>query len=344
MKKISLLSRFFFSQLFSARHDFSVCWIFFFLATLGIFIFPFCGATSSNAEIQAAIYSLRFNRVLLASLTGGGLALAGLVFQTLFRNALATPYTLGVASGSALGATIVLCSGFLCGGLGIASSAWLGFSAVSWGALVGALLATFLVYGLASARRTSNEQMLLAGVAVNLFFASLVLILQYISDPSSALRIIRWTVGGIDAPRLQEIARLAPIIFAYAATLWFFARELDLLLTGDDHARSLGVSVSLLRTTLFFATSLIVGLMVALCGPIGFVGLMVPHLTRILTGPRHRVLVPATFFLGGFFLATCDTFARCAISVCELPVGAITSILGGPFFLWLLLAKNKRLD
>lgn len=306
------------------------------LAFLTIGVSSWYGESSARAEVNEVLYALRLQRAVVASLAGGGLALAGLVFQALFRNPLATPYTLGVASGGSLGATLALA--FL-GTLGLPRVIG-GMPLVSWAALAGALAAMLLVCLLArNDRLRAGESMLLAGVAVNLFCASLVLVLQYVTDPSSAMRIIRWTVGGLDSPRWSDAVRLAPFVLGYAALLWGLARELNLVLTGDDRAASLGLSVAACRNTLFVATSLVVGMIVATCGPIGFVGLMVPHTVRLWTGPDHRLLVPATFFAGAIFLTVCDTLARSLLTGCELPVGAVTSLLGGPFFVALLLQR-----
>ncbi|MGL4941927.1 MAG: FecCD family ABC transporter permease [Thermoguttaceae bacterium] len=313
-------------------------WFVLVLATvLTIGVSSWYGETASRAEVRELLFSLRLQRAVVASLAGGGLALAGAVFQALFRNPLATPYTLGVASGGSLGATIALVVG---AGAGL-PRLLCGMPLVSWAALLGALAVTFTVYLLArSDKLRAGESMLLAGVSINLFCASLVLVLQYVADPSCAMRIIRWTVGGLDSPRWSDAIRLAPLVIGYAVFLVSQSRELNIIGVGEERAASLGLSVATFRTILFVTTSIVVGMIVATCGPIGFVGLMVPHLVRLVTGPDHGVLLPATFLAGAFFLTLCDLVARNLVAGCELPVGAVTSLLGGPFFVGLMLTRR----
>lgn len=289
------------------------------------------GPHMSGEWNDADIYwHIRLPRTLLALVAGGGLALAGLVLQAVFRNPLATPYTLGIASGASFGATLYLKmigsgSLLLFGGVGLPVAAF-----------GGAVLSMGIVYGLARSKNATGEQMLLAGVAVNFFFSSLILFLQYVADAAGMLRIIRWTMGGLVDPGFYSLLFLTTVVSATGAVLFFLSRELNILLTGRERGIALGVDIDRLRAGLFFLTSILVGVIVSICGPIGFVGLMVPHLCRLMLGPDHRNLVPATLFGGGLFLAVCDTIARSAFTVGELPVGILTALLGGPFFLWLL--------
>ena len=283
------------------------------------------------------IYRLRVPRTMLSLVAGSGLALAGLVFQALFRNPLATPYTLGVASGASFGAALYYQFGWRFTVL------FLGIPGISWAAFGGALLAMSVVYFLARMRDTSSEQMLLAGVAVNFFFASLILLLQYIAERHNALRMLHWTMGGVADAEWKDCWRLCPLVIGSGLILFFLSRELNVLATGRDQALAFGVNVERLRTVLFLMSSLLVGAIVAVAGPIGFVGLMVPHIARMLVGPDHRKLIPATLFFGAIFLTLCDVPARSVIPKSELPVGIVTSLLGGPFFLWLLLRSGKRL-
>ncbi len=308
--------------------------------TMALFLLPLI---SSNGKLPTPeiYWKLRFPRTLLAGIAGGGLALAGLVFQAMFRNPLATPYTLGIAGGASFGAALCLRSAVKLG-LPIASGAYFGFLGiplVSWGAFAGALLAMFVVYGLSRTRDASSEQMLLAGVAVNFFFGGLIVLLQYVSAPHDAMQMLRWTMGGVQDAMNVDNVRLGPIVLISATILFFFSRELNVITTGRERAQSLGVDVDRLRTILFVLTSLLVGAIVSVTGPIGFVGLMVPHLSRLLVGPNHRRLTPVTFLVGGLFLAICDTLGRCLVFPGSLPVGILTGLLGGPFFLWLLLKR-----
>ncbi|MDT8395197.1 MAG: iron ABC transporter permease [bacterium] len=284
---------------------------------------------------------IRLPRVLAAWLTGAGLAVAGMAFQALFRNPLATPFTLGVASGAALGAAMAIRFGV--------SVALLGISGISMAALSGAALSVLLVYGISRALTRSGAMLttatlLLAGVAVNFFFSSLNLFIQYLSDFTHTFRIIRWLMGGLEVAGFRSVFQMVPFVAAGIALVLISSRELDLLTTGEEIAASRGVSVAGVQRRLFFATSLLVGGVVAVCGPIGFVGIMVPHICRLMVGPGHRALIPATVLFGGIFLTVCDTFARTVIAPAEIPVGVITALLGGPFFLLLLIRGSKYLD
>ena len=282
------------------------------------------------------IYWLRFHRTALALVAGGGLALAGLVFQAMFRNPLATPYTLGVASGAAFGAAVCLQTTLR---LGLPSLVGV-IPTVSLGAFLGASLAMGIILALSRYRDTSTDQMLLAGVAVNFFFSSLIVLLQYLSAPHDAFQILRWTMGGVQNAGSEDLYRLTPVVLLLLLFLAAQSRTLNVFVTGNDRAKSLGVNVEQFRTVLFIVTSLVVGAIVSITGPIGFVGLIVPHITRLLTGPDHRLLIVLTGFLGAIFLAVCDTMGRWMFYPAELPVGIITSLLGCPFFLWLLLKKK----
>jgi iron complex transport system permease protein len=285
----------------------------------------------AGSGIEGEIFwRIRIPRVLAAWLAGAGLAAAGMAFQALFRNSLATPFTLGVASGAALGAALSIRFGIALSVAGISSTPLWAFA--------GASVSILLVYGITRARRAMNTAtMLLAGVAVSFFFSSLNLFTQYISDFTHTFRIIRWLMGGVQVAGYRSILEMLPLVLGgLIITLWL-TRELDILTTGEEMAAGRGVDVARTRNLLFFGSSLMVGGVVAVCGPIGFVGLMVPHICRILVGPGHRFLAPASILAGGTFLTVCDTFARTIIAPAEIPVGVITALLGGPFFLALLI-------
>ncbi len=288
--------------------------------------------TSTELGVNAEIFwRMRVPRVLLAFLAGAALSLAGMAFQALFRNPLATPYTLGVSSGAAFGAALSLWLGVPL--LGGAAPALFSFT--------GAGLSIALVWGLSRARRgMSTAAMLLAGVAVSFFFSSLILFIQFLADFAGSLRVLHWLMGRVEAVGYGGVLTLLPFAFLGAAAVLFHHRELDLFTAGEELAAGRGVDVARARGVLFFAVSLMVGGVVAACGPIGFVGMMVPHAARLLLGPSHRRLGPASLLLGGAFLVFCDTIARTAIAPAEIPVGVITSLLGGPFFVWLLV-RNK---
>ena len=191
----------------------------------------------------------------------------------------------------------------------------------------------------AAERSHSDAVLLLAGVAVSLFFSSVILLVQYTSSLGDSFRIVRWMMGGLGAVDLPAVLGMLPAVVLGTAVLLWRSRELDLLAMGADLAASRGVDVPSTRKILFVATSVIVGGVVACCGPIGFVGLMAPHVCRMLLGAEHRRLLPASLLLGGAFLTACDSLARVVIAPAELPVGVITALLGGPFFLWLLIRR-----
>jgi len=288
------------------------------------------GAGSPEAII---LWRIRVPRVLAALLGGAGLAAGGAAFQAVFRNPLATPYTLGLASGAAFGVAAAT-------RLGLAI-AFAGLPFLPLAALAGALLAVATVWTLTHLRPAfSTTTLLLAGVAMSFFFSSLILFLQYTASLGDSFRIVRWLMGGLGAVDGRAVLGMLPFVLVGAGLLAWRARELDLLATGSDIAASRGVEVAAVRRLVFLATSVMVGGVVAACGPIGFVGMMAPHICRLLVGSDHRALLPASCLFGGAFLVVCDTVARVVISPAELPVGVLTAFLGGPFFLWLLVRRG----
>jgi len=308
---------------------------------------PFVGGTQVSPRVLwdasdpgkvDILWKIRIPRVLMAFLAGTGLAISGMAFQAVFRNPLATPFTLGVSSGASLGAAVAIHSRLV---FSIA-----GIPAVTWLAFAGAVLAIVLVYGLTRSRRGfSSGTMLLAGVAVSFFFSSILLLLQYLSDFTQTFLMLRWVMGGLDnVVRFHEILDVLPLVVAGSLVILYLTHDLNLLATGEELATARGVEVQRAKIVLFFACSLMVGGVVAVCGPIGFVGLMVPHICRLLVGPDHRWLTPATWLFGGAFLILCDTLARTVRFPTELPVGILTALLGGPFFLWLLLRRSADWD
>lgn len=280
-------------------------------------------------------WRIRVPRALAGFVGGAGLALGGAVFQSVFRNPLATPYTLGVATGASLGVAIASSLGL--------SVVVIGLSTTSIAAFAGAMVAVGVVWILTRLRpELSSTTLLLAGVAMNFFFSSLILFAQYTASLGDSYRIVRWLMGGLGGVDVETVAHMAPLVAGGAAVILFRARELDLLATGSEIAASRGVAVARTRTVLFVATSVMVGGVVAGCGPVGFVGMMAPHICRLLVGPDHRALLPASAVFGGAFLVVCDTAARIVLFPAELPVGVITAFLGAPFFLWLLVRQVRH--
>lgn len=302
---------------------------------------PFCGMTvispadlftagSPDAEV---FWRLRLPRSIAAFFAGAGLAVSGMVFQAMFRNPLATPFTLGVSSGAAFGASLYF-------RLGLAVSLLGSFGSL-WAALLGGLLSMALVYGITRAKGCfSTPVMLLAGVIINFFFSSLVMFIQYWSKTNDSLRIMHWLMGSLSSLDIPRLADLACIVVAVSILLHRLTIELDLLTAGEELAASRGVAVTRVKLTAFAAASLMVGTVVSLTGPIGFAGMMVPHTCRLLFGWSHRRLLPASFIFGGCFLVFCDLLARSILAPAEIPIGIITALLGGPFFLWTLFRSN----
>ncbi len=290
-------------------------------------------ALGGDPIAATVLWKLRMPRVLLGLLAGGALAISGASFQTLFRNPLAEPYTLGVASGAALGA--VLAQQFGMPGLG-------GFAAVFAASFAGALGVTALVVGLARSRSgLESGTLLLAGIAVSLSCSALILFVQYLADFTRTFRMVRWMMGGLVVVGYREVLWAVPWVVGGALVLLSARWELDQLLTGEELAASRGVDLVRLRLRVLAATSVMIGALVAVTGPIGFVGLVVPHILRRWIGHEHLHLLAACLLGGGAFLTVCDLVARTLMAPAELPVGVLTALLGGPFFLWLLLARKR---
>jgi iron complex transport system permease protein len=289
----------------------------------------------SDPLVRAVFLRLRLPRVVMAGLVGASLAMVGAALQALFRNPLADPFTLGVSGGASLGASIAIAFG-----LGVSL---LGLPLIFIAAFVGAGLSVFLVYRLA--RSGSGVilpgALLLAGVALNLCASAGVLVIQYFATYGRALQILRWLIGSLDVVGFDLIWKMLILLIPGWLVLLAHARDLHLLATGEESAASLGVDVRRTERIVFAACSLIVGVTVSVGGTIGFVGLIVPHAVRLLFGQDVRVLLPASFLLGAAFLVLADALARVAISPSELPVGAITALMGGPVFL-ILLRRQQR--
>ncbi len=290
---------------------------------------------SSSTNLQSDIFwKIRFPRILIAFISGSALAISGMVFQSMFRNALATPFTLGVSSGAAFGAALYVKLGLVFSLLGIAGQTIFAF--------VGALFSIALVYLLSKIKQGfSVGTMLLAGVAINFFFSSFIMFIQFISDFTQSFSIIRWLMGGFEIIGYSDIYNILPFILIGTVIVILLSTELNLLTLGDDIAISRGVNVSRIKNILFFATSMMVSGVISVVGPIGFVGMMVPHISRLIIGANHRYLVILNIILGGTFLVLCDTISRVIIAPAEIPVGVITALLGGPFFIWLLIKSSN---
>jgi iron complex transport system permease protein len=288
---------------------------------------------SQNVDAQI-FFIARLPRTLAGAVVGSMLASAGVVFQGLLRNPLATPFTLGVSAGAALGAMLAITFSW--------SFAWAGVSAAAAASFIGSLAAVGIVYALARARHhgLSTNVLLLAGVTMNAFFSALILFVQYFADFSQTYRILRWLMGDLDTSSYQPILTALPlVVISFAAFAWL-ARPLNLLSMGADSASTRGLNVVGTQRAAFLSASLATGAAVSVGGPVGFIGIVVPHLVRLIVGPDHRLVLPASALFGAAFLVACDVVARTVMSPIELPVGVITALIGGPFFLWLLVRKR----
>ena len=280
------------------------------------------------------VLRIRLPRVALAALVGASLAVSGVLFQALLRNPLADPYVLGVSGGAALGGTVVLSLG---GALG------LGYAAVPPAAFAGSALTIVLLYGIAATRgQLAPTNLLLVGVVFNAFASAAIVFLASLSGRSEGAGIFLWLIGSLSASRVDIAGWVALFLVAGLACAIPMARDLNLLSLGEESAQQLGVNVERCKRLLLVATSFMVGAAVSVAGLIGFVGLIIPHLLRLLFGPDHRLLVPAAAVTGAAFLIACDTLARTLLGARELPVGAITALAGGPLFIWLLRRHHLR--
>ena len=277
---------------------------------------------------------LRLSRTLLGLMSGGALALAGSLFQSMLRDALATPYTLGVSTGASLGAVVAIALNW---------HVVAGIGGVWAGAAVGAGCVLFVVVGAARReRQLSVPGLLLAGIAINSVCGALILLVHGLTGMSQSFAISRWLIGSLDAVEYPTLAVYAAVVAALSIAVVGRAREWNLLSVGDSWAATRGaaVSASLLRG--YAAGSILGAATVALTGPIGFVGLVVPHLLRARVGGDDRIVMPCAFFLGGVLLASCDALGRVVLAPAEVPAGAITAFIGGPHLIWLVRRGTTR--
>jgi len=283
----------------------------------------------------AIVRDLRLPRVLLAAVIGAGLAAAGAAFQGLFRNPLADPYVVGASGGAALGASLAIVTGL--------TWAFAGFGPVPLAAFAGSLLAVFIVYFIAEVGgKASAIELLLAGAALSTLLAAITSLLMLIRD-STLHEVFTWTMGGLSGRSWSHLRNSAPYLIVGMAALWLMARPLDALAWGEETAESLGLPLRRTRGALVAAASLTTAAAVAAGGIIGFVGLVAPHAARLLFGAAHHRLIPASALIGALLLVLADDLARTVLAPIELPVGIVTSLLGGTFFLYLLKTRQQEL-
>ncbi len=287
--------------------------------------------TSVPSTVQTVIFNLRIPRILAAILIGFALSVSGAAYQGIFRNPLVSPDILGVSAGAGFGATVAILNSW--GSMGIIVSAF-----------VSGLLAVWLTYFIGNKIKDTGEITLilvLGGILVGTVFSSLVSLLKTVADPYEKLPAITyWLMGSLNSIKMSEVYLVLPFIFVSIIPLWLFRWQLNLLAFGDEEAKSLGVNTDRLRFVVIICATLLTASAVSISGMIGWVGLVIPHFARAITGPNYQRLIPVSILIGGSFLLAVDTIARSLLSM-EIPLGILTSLIGAPFFVYLL-SRSRR--
>jgi len=304
-------------------------------AIMHLFRGDLAGSPSQEAS-EIIMVQIRFPRVLMGFLVGGSLAAVGVTLQALLRNPLADPYVLGVSSGSALGVSMAMLFGI--------GSTFLLFPLLPLFGFVGGLLALFLIYRLAQSKsRLPIHSLLLAGVILNAILTAFIMFITSIMEPNRSAGLMAWLMGSLTAPGYPALGIFLLYVLFVLAILMHKAQLLNVLTLGEETACSLGVETEGVKKQLFALTALLTGAIVSVSGMIGFVGMVIPHAVRLIIGSDHRLLLPASALVGGMFLALADTIARTVMAPAEIPVGIVTALVGGPFFLYLLLWRKDRM-
>ena len=288
------------------------------------------GKSDPNSMLPTIIWQIRLPRVLLAVLVGATLSLGGLVFQALLRNLLAEPYILGISGGSAIGAIIGILMGLS------------RFPGVSLVAFLGSMATLALILAMTSGQTVmKKESLLLSGVMVNAFCSSVIMFLVSVTQDAKLHNIIFWLMGDLSTADIGQVGLLAGMLLPCFVIIFWHSHAMNLLLMGQEMAQSTGVNLKIVTSTLLVTASFMVSATVSYCGLIGFVGLVMPHLLRLILGPDHRILVPACILGGGSYLVICDLLARTLPPQGEMPAGVVTAIIGAPLFI-ILLKKSGR--
>jgi len=298
---------------------------------------PFVGGLIPINDIDYShimiVLNLRFPRIILAALVGAGLSVVGAALQGMFKNPMADPYVLGISSGASFGATIAIVVGL--------EYTFLGIGITTVFAFIGSIATIICVYSVSRVgSKLPATTLLLSGIAISFMLSSLVSIIM-IFNRNQVERIVFWIMGSVSAASWRQIALLFPVVVGGVAVIMAFSRDLNVMLTGEETAKSLGVEVERVKKYLMLVCSILVAACVSVSGVIGFVGLVIPHTVRLIAGSDHRGVLPFSVVGGAVFMVVCDTIARNAVPPVEIPVGSITSIIGAPYFIYLLY-KNKK--
>jgi iron complex transport system permease protein len=295
------------------------------------------GDTDVSTTTDAIVLHLRMPRVVLACMVGSSLASVGVILQAVLRNPLADPYILGVSSGSALGVSLAVL-------FGVGTMAW-AVPALPICGFIGGLLALFVLYRMsATVDRLPVHSVLLAGVILNAIFSALIMFITSIMEPNRSFSMMAWLMGSLTAPAGGTLLALSLYLAVCLGVLFTQMSVLNILTLGEEPARSLGIDTERVKRRILMTAALVTGAVVSISGMIGFIGMVVPHAMRLLLGADHRVLLPASALAGGLFLMLADTFARSMFTPSELPVGIMTALAGGPFFIYLLMWRKDRLS
>ena len=283
---------------------------------------------------EIIVWNLRLPRITMAIIAGFGLAVAGTIMQGILRNPLASPYTLGIASGAGFGAALAILMG-------------VGFIAMGEYLIIGnaflfSLIPTFVILGLTRYRRATPETMILAGIAMSYIFSAATTLMEYFADPEAVKEVVFWMVGDLDKAKWGNILPTFSIVVFCFIPLMLKSWDMNLLSAGDETAKSLGVDVERTRILLFIIASLMTSVIICFTGTIGFIGLVAPHMCRMVIGGDNRFLIPASGIFGGALLLSADTIARRIIAPVILPVGVITAFMGGPLFLYLIVRRRRE--
>ncbi len=315
------------------------------ISGFGLLIFiliPFLGVINldisnlfSNNPDSFIFWQLRLPRTIMAFIVGSSLALGGLIFQNIFKNSLATPYTLGVSSGAAAGTVAALKMNLVLSIFGINFIYIAGF--------LGGILSILLILGISRITKSySVYTILMSGVAINFFFSAFILLLQYMVDITQTVSVLRWLMGSISISGYKDILVIFPVWIFFVSAALLLKKELVMISGGENFAETRGLDVKKFRILLFIIVSLVTGMIVSMTGPIGFIGLIVPHISRQFVKDDFRFLVILTVVSGGILLALADLLARILIPPAEIPVGVITSFFGAPFFLFILISSLRK--